>query len=761
MRIIITLFILILTIATAFAEQSYQVKFYRKNGLEPLKYSIYDINKIDIKNVSNKYIVKIHHQDTNTAYYPVVSIDSIKFETDTNQVKYFTPYLFGTKFPYSIAEIDSVIFEEIETIINEDAIVVDTNQLKKILYLDSTLMIVDKSAKFTNGLAAGDIIVGEPSDNTPDGFLRKVIAIKTFGDSIEIETEQAELTDVIQSGVISFSAAFTPQDTAQQKYRQGRDRTMAEEGFTLGFKDIVIYDHDGNDNTKYDQIKIDGSNTFSPKLGFNLVINDSKVKQILIQLSIKNILGLKAHANLESEKTFQKSLNEILGIPALRLPPIVIPVGVCPLCIPVTITSNIDLQVGITLKIGAEVSTKVTLENSAIAGLEYNSGIWNRISQQSSNFDFTPPELSLGGSIKPFLGPQLNINFFNLQDAFNAYVNVFGFGELEVDILKKPLWQLWAGVEANTGIQSKWWSELDYKIPSVIEYRKLLAQAADLISSVTPNEAKVGDTITIKGNGFGNTRGSNNVKFRFGNSLLPVDAIEATNYPVWGDKEIKLLVPNGLDSGKVKLLVNVGGFFSNEADFRVKDSNEIETVTIGTQTWMKKNLDVTRYRNGDSIPQVTDPSQWENLTTGAWCYYNNDPANGAIYGKLYNWYAVNDPRGLAPSGFHVPSDAEWSVLSVYLGGENEAGGKMKVTGIEYWKEPNEGATNSSAFSALPGGSRILDGSFNDIKDFGYWWSSTESFDIMAWYRYIYYNNADFYTFDVGKTHGFSVRCLKD
>ena len=132
----------------------------------------------------------------------------------------------------------------------------------------------------------------------------------------------------------------------------------------------------------------------------------------------------------------------------------------------------------------------------------------------------------------------------------------------------------------------------------------------------------------------------------------------------------------------------------------------LPNVIIGAQTWSAKNLDITTYRNGDTIPQVTDPEQWGALTTGAWCYYNNDSTNNAIYGKLYNWYAVIDSRGLAPLGWHVPSDKEWYTLIDYLGGVDIAGGKMKSVS-SLWISPNTGATNSSGFSALPGGSHDL------------------------------------------------------
>jgi len=185
------------------------------------------------------------------------------------------------------------------------------------------------------------------------------------------------------------------------------------------------------------------------------------------------------------------------------------------------------------------------------------------------------------------------------------------------------------------------------------------------------------------------------------------------------------------------------------------------TVTICAQVWMTKNLDVTTYRNGDAIPQVTDATAWANLTTGAWCYYNNDPANGPIYGKLYNWYAVNDTRGLAPTGYHVPSDGEWTTLETCLGGSSVAGGAMKEAGLMHWLSPNTGATNSSGFAGLPGGSRGSDGTFISIGGDGGWWSSTENDTAGAWYRYLYYFNSSVNSFYYDKTFGFSVRCLRD
>lgn len=185
----------------------------------------------------------------------------------------------------------------------------------------------------------------------------------------------------------------------------------------------------------------------------------------------------------------------------------------------------------------------------------------------------------------------------------------------------------------------------------------------------------------------------------------------------------------------------------------------VPTVTIGTQTWMLKNLDVTTYRNGDPIPQVTDPTAWANLTTGAWCYYENNSANGATYGKLYNWYAVNDPRGLAPAGWHVPSDAEWTTLTTYLGGESVAGNKIKAT--TGWN-PYSGITNtnSSGFTGLPGGSRG-NGIFRQIGNNAFWWSSSEDNTTAVLHRALDYSGGAAYRSSSIKLWGLSVRCLRD
>ena len=185
------------------------------------------------------------------------------------------------------------------------------------------------------------------------------------------------------------------------------------------------------------------------------------------------------------------------------------------------------------------------------------------------------------------------------------------------------------------------------------------------------------------------------------------------------------------------------------------------SVQIGDQVWMVENLNTDTFRNGDSIPQATSAEEWVGAgreEKPAWCYYENKAGNGVRYGKLYNWHAVMDPRGLAPEGWHVATDAEWRQTTDYLGGEDAAGTKMKdSTG---WVGKGNG-TNESGFSALPGGSRNLYGEFAYGEQAAYWWTATESDDELAWYRVIDQSPYYVYRTNYSKANGMSVRCVKD
>ena len=191
------------------------------------------------------------------------------------------------------------------------------------------------------------------------------------------------------------------------------------------------------------------------------------------------------------------------------------------------------------------------------------------------------------------------------------------------------------------------------------------------------------------------------------------------------------------------------------------DGNVYQTVEIGDQVWMAENLKVTQYRDGTAIPTGHSNSEWDNLSTGAYCAYDNNESNADTYGYLYNWYAVDDSRNIAPEGWHVPTDDEWQILVDYLGGSSVAGGKMKETGTEHWNSPNTGATNESGFTAVPGGyRRYHDGNYDSMGGRGFFWSSTEYGSTTVWYRKLLCDHSEVVRTNYDKRGGFSVRCLR-
>ena len=198
------------------------------------------------------------------------------------------------------------------------------------------------------------------------------------------------------------------------------------------------------------------------------------------------------------------------------------------------------------------------------------------------------------------------------------------------------------------------------------------------------------------------------------------------------------------------------------------DGNCYETIIIGEQEWIAENLKVTHYRNGDEIPTGYNNEEWSNLNTGAYAVYNDNENNAYIYGNLYNWFAVDDYRGVCPEGWNVPTDDEYTALSNYLGGTSVAGGKMKAIGtIEggdglWYYHSNSGETNESGFTGLPGGYRDYgNGNYSYMGYSGYFWSSIESSNYDAWYRKLYYDTSGLGRYHDRKENGFSVRCIRD
>ena len=274
--------------------------------------------------------------------------------------------------------------------------------------------------------------------------------------------------------------------------------------------------------------------------------------------------------------------------------------------------------------------------------------------------------------------------------------------------------------------------------------------------SINPNP-NMGNSRTEEGSGIGSFTSTLR-------SLSPSTTYYARSYA----KNSQGVVVYG---NEVSFSTNTSNGFSSCGGVTDVDGNSYQTVQIGTQCWTQSNLKVSKYRNGDSIPTGLNNFAWQNTTIGAFAIYGNNPVNDGLYGKLYNHYAVMDIRGLCPTGWHVPTDSqwptdgEWATLLTFLGGWSVAGGALKSTTTlptpGGWVSPNTGATNSSGFTALPGGCRLYNGAFNSVGSYAAWWSSSLDGWSDAWYRILHYHDGGIYQNSPNRTYGFSVRCLRD
>ncbi len=301
-----------------------------------------------------------------------------------------------------------------------------------------------------------------------------------------------------------------------------------------------------------------------------------------------------------------------------------------------------------------------------------------------------------------------------------------------------------------------------------------LGQSPAAITQAAANISTTGATL----NGIVNANDvSTTVTFEYGTTTGYGQTASATPGEVSGNTSTAVSgIISGLTSGvtyhfRIKAVNSLGTSYGSDMTFTTTssslvsdiDGNVYNTVTIGTQVWLKENLKATKYTDGTSIPNITDNTSWSTLATAAYSDYSNLPASSATYGRLYNYFVVasTNTKKVCPTGWHVPTDAEWATLISFLGGDVVAGGKLKETGTSHWITPNTGATNETGFTALPGGYRSETGTYGLIGNSGYWWSSTEGGTTFSWDRYMYYNSGNAVRGDMDKNGGFSVRCLKN
>lgn len=228
---------------------------------------------------------------------------------------------------------------------------------------------------------------------------------------------------------------------------------------------------------------------------------------------------------------------------------------------------------------------------------------------------------------------------------------------------------------------------------------------------------------------------------------------------LWGCEEKEPIKPDNPLNGKTTAVFNSNLSYGKMSDI---EGNEYKTITIGSQTWMAENLRTTRYRNGDSIPNVIENSEWGNLSTGAFCNYNNSTNEDSIatFGRLYNWFAVSDDRGLAPKGWRVPDVYDWEILTVYLGGDSLASSNLKEVGNTHWGDPFD-SNNCSGFTALPSGRRYLVQNFSGIGYYSVYWTSSEFENTKAGFLYLFCYDSFVWKGLNYKQNGYAIRCIKD
>jgi len=265
------------------------------------------------------------------------------------------------------------------------------------------------------------------------------------------------------------------------------------------------------------------------------------------------------------------------------------------------------------------------------------------------------------------------------------------------------------------------------------------------------------------------------ITFEYGTSLDYEYSITLDEFPVITDMEtpaeishvVTDLLPNTPYNFRIKA-VNCGGEDVGDNFVFITDPNEVYdandnvygVIRIGSQLWMRENLKATLTMDGSGpVPLITDGTEWSNLTSPGYCWYNNDERYKDVYGALYNWYAVNEEE-LCPINMHIATEGDWRILTNYLGGESFAGGMMKEEGFDHWEVPNLDANNINGFTALPGGHRTNFGEFSEVRLGGYWWTSSENSEFDAWMRAAKYDTGELFRFNNSKTYGYSVRCVR-
>ena len=668
---------------------------------------------------------------------------------DISDVIYLIDYAFvGGPAPVCPISIDSVT-----TVIPRDSSAVIQ------AYDTSTgILTLDASSQYAQQLAAGTILIGQNDSTAPFGFLRKVTSFSTQGSSVVLQTQQATMLEAFEDMDITDTVALNPSKVRSVELFNGAAFLPNKDGKTFDLDlGCVLYDQDGDPETTNDQIRLDGNYSFSADLFAKVKISFFSLKEFEagIQTDENAVVGLSARLHWDFGDELEIKLAELhLGA---------IPIGGA-----VWMTPTLVVKAYIHGDLTITFETSVAYSQQLRYGIGYANNSFYTISEGDKDFTYTPPQFTAEFDFEPGVSLGMSCLIYGVAGPYMSgkagfhFQALFGADPCMFDLS----FNLNAILYAVVGIQCDILG-LDYSQQYQIYTYPIGNWDFPLSATGTIEIDAEPDSIdapwSLTGPCSYSSSGSGDTTLT---GLNPGDyTLSWGNHPDWV-APADSLKPLGADDTITfaGTYAPIGGPDSLGTVTDV-DGNVYQTVKIGDQWWMAENLKVTHYRNGDPI---TDRTAWGETFSGKYCSYNNDANNAATYGLLYNNYAVNDGRHIAPQGWHIPSDVEWKELEMELGMShlsadsdacrgNDEGGKLKSTGTILWSSPNVGATNESGFTALPGGNRDLTDSFSGIGTVAYFWTSSG-----IWYRDLTSSSSNVCRpINGGSRCGFSVRCVRD
>ncbi|MFZ5980786.1 MAG: fibrobacter succinogenes major paralogous domain-containing protein [Candidatus Zixiibacteriota bacterium] len=627
---------------------------------------------------------------------------------------------------------------------------------------DGTVTLAETS-EYAQNISVGDVIIGQDDIDAPNGFLRKVISKTSASGTVVLETEPAIMAEAFEMMSINETNVLRPSDVVSFNLDEGVRflPNKDDETFVVEIHK-PLYDQDGNLETTDDQIRLDGQYDFTAALFAEIKISWFSLKKFEAGIETEDNTNLTLTANL------QWSFDEAVEFDLAEFHLGAIPVGGVVWLVPtLTVEAHIHGDLTVTFVTGISYTQQLRY------GFGWENDEYYTISESSKEFTYTEPQLTVEFNFEPGVslnascllygvaGPYLAAKAgFHFQAALNA-------DPCDVNLtfdLEAILYAV-VGIECDIlGLDYNWEYQLYTHL--IGEWIYPLGGSGTIIINPEPNSLSAPWSLTGPCSYSSSGSGDDTLS-----SLNPGD------YTITWDAVTGYIAPSGESLTLVAedTLTFTGTYVEEQGPDSTGtvtdiDGNIYQTVKIGDQWWMMENLKVTHYRNGDPIPNVTDIATWAGLTSGAYCNYNNDSGFVGIYGRLYNWHAVDDSRNIAPEGWHVPTDDEWKQLEVYLGmsqadadsykwvGTDE-GGKLKDTTL--WENPNTGANNESSFTALPGGNRSDNGSFENNGYYASFWSTTELGSVDCWDLELGYNRSQIYNDSRDRNRGNSIRCIRD